>query len=192
MQTHEEATVYVKELDTFLNLKVLEDSPAVLSLGKLCNEHGCSLRVDQRSKTTSYFGYSATRKTSYRSWFLVYLQLPQACLIIPRLPQVRLPMTSSTVKRKLDKNRETRAIPMVARIQTLNQQKGLGVDHLTHDTWVVYFRTWRRRSLFFGRAPTCRNQSNVWSSQRLLHVIQKNRDQNPSLGKICPSEPPRS
>ena len=40
VQTHEEATVYVKELDIFLTIKVLEDTPAVLSLGKLCDEHG--------------------------------------------------------------------------------------------------------------------------------------------------------
>ena len=40
VQTHEEATVYVKELDTFLTMKVLEDTPAVLSPGKLCDEHG--------------------------------------------------------------------------------------------------------------------------------------------------------
>ena len=42
MQTHEEATVYVKELDIFLTMKVLEDTPAFLSLGKLCDEHGHS------------------------------------------------------------------------------------------------------------------------------------------------------
>ena len=42
VQTYEEATVYVKELDTFLTMKVLEDTPAVLSLGKLCDEHGHS------------------------------------------------------------------------------------------------------------------------------------------------------
>ena len=42
MQTHEEATVYVKELSIFLTMKVLEDMPAVLSLGKLCDEHGYS------------------------------------------------------------------------------------------------------------------------------------------------------
>ena len=41
-QTHEEATVYVKELDIFLTKKVLEDTPAVLSLGKLCDENGYS------------------------------------------------------------------------------------------------------------------------------------------------------
>ena len=42
VQTHEEAIVYVKELDIFLTMKVLEDRPAVLSLGKLCDEHGYS------------------------------------------------------------------------------------------------------------------------------------------------------
>ena len=42
VKTHEEATVYVKELDTFLTMKVLEDTPAVLSLGKFCSEHGYS------------------------------------------------------------------------------------------------------------------------------------------------------
>ena len=37
VQTDEEATVYVKELDIFLTMKVLENTPAVLSLGKLCD-----------------------------------------------------------------------------------------------------------------------------------------------------------
>ena len=39
VQTHEEAIVYVKELDIFLTMKVLEKTPAVLSLGKLCDEN---------------------------------------------------------------------------------------------------------------------------------------------------------
>ena len=42
VQTNEEATVYVQELGTFLTMKVLEDTPAVLSLRKLCDEHGYS------------------------------------------------------------------------------------------------------------------------------------------------------
>ena len=42
VQMHEEATVYVKELDIFLTIKVLENTPAVLSLGKLCDENGYS------------------------------------------------------------------------------------------------------------------------------------------------------
>ena len=49
VQTHEEAIVYVKELDIFLIMKVLENTPAVLSLGKLA-----FLRMDQWSKTTSH------------------------------------------------------------------------------------------------------------------------------------------
>ena len=39
VQTHEEATVYVKELDIFLTMKVLDITQAVLSLGNLCNEN---------------------------------------------------------------------------------------------------------------------------------------------------------
>ena len=42
VQTHEEATVYFKGLDIFLTMKVLENTPAVLSLGKLCDENGYS------------------------------------------------------------------------------------------------------------------------------------------------------
>ena len=41
VQTHEEAIVYVKELGIFLTTKV-DDTPAVLSLGKLCDENGYS------------------------------------------------------------------------------------------------------------------------------------------------------
>ena len=34
--------MYVKELGFFLTMKVLENTPAVLSLGKLCDENGYS------------------------------------------------------------------------------------------------------------------------------------------------------
>ena len=42
VQTQEEAIVYVKELGILLTMKVLENTPAVLSLGKLCDENGYS------------------------------------------------------------------------------------------------------------------------------------------------------
>ena len=42
VQTHEEAIVYVKELDIFLTMKVLDNTPAVLSLRELCDENGFS------------------------------------------------------------------------------------------------------------------------------------------------------
>ena len=38
--TKEEATVYVRELDLFVTVMLLEDTPAVPSHGKLCEDHG--------------------------------------------------------------------------------------------------------------------------------------------------------
>ena len=40
VQTREEATENVKELDLFVTVTLLEETPAVLSLGKLCKGHG--------------------------------------------------------------------------------------------------------------------------------------------------------
>ena len=54
VQTHEEATVYVKELDIFLTMKVIENTPAVLSLGKLCDENGKTYEWINGQKTTSH------------------------------------------------------------------------------------------------------------------------------------------
>ena len=39
VQTREEATVYVKELDLSATVMLLEETPAVLSLEKLCEDH---------------------------------------------------------------------------------------------------------------------------------------------------------
>ena len=85
VQTHEEATVYVKELEIFLTMKVLEDTPAVLSLGKLCDEHGYShewINGQKRHLIKKVFGYSATRRTSFRSWFLACQQVLHPVLIL--------------------------------------------------------------------------------------------------------------
>ena len=46
--------MYVKELDTFLTMKVLEDTPAILSFGKLHDEHGYSYEWINGLKTTSH------------------------------------------------------------------------------------------------------------------------------------------
>ena len=40
VETQEEAQVYVHDLDLFVTVQILDDTPAVLSLGKLCEEHG--------------------------------------------------------------------------------------------------------------------------------------------------------
>ena len=53
VQTHEEAIVYVKELDIFVTMKVIENTPAVLSFGKLCDQNGYSYEWINGQKTTS-------------------------------------------------------------------------------------------------------------------------------------------
>ena len=55
VQTHEEAIVYVKELDIFLTMKVLE------------NTNGSMVKNHILLKTE--FGLFVTRRTSFQSWF---------------------------------------------------------------------------------------------------------------------------
>ena len=50
VQTREEATVYVKQLDLFVKIMLLEETPAVLSLRKLCEGHGYTYPTEQQSK----------------------------------------------------------------------------------------------------------------------------------------------
>ena len=71
-QTHEEATVCVKELDMFLTMKVLDNTPAVLSLGKMCDEktdilmNGSMVKNHISFKTG--FDYNVIRRTSFLWW----------------------------------------------------------------------------------------------------------------------------
>ena len=53
VQTRAEATVYVKELDLFVTVMHLEQTPSVLSLGKHCEDHGFSFHWTS-SKATSH------------------------------------------------------------------------------------------------------------------------------------------
>ena len=75
VQKNDEALLYVKELDLFVTVKLLKDTPAVLLLGKLCEDHGYSYewtsgQKPQLSKMADE--YNAARKTTYRSLALVY------------------------------------------------------------------------------------------------------------------------
>ena len=42
VHTHEEAQVFVHDLNLFVTVQLLEETPAVPSPGKLCENHGCS------------------------------------------------------------------------------------------------------------------------------------------------------
>ena len=50
----QEATVYVKQLDLFVKVMLLEETPAVLSLGKLSEDHGCTCHWISGQKNTSH------------------------------------------------------------------------------------------------------------------------------------------
>ena len=52
VQTNEEAQVYVRDLDMFVTVQLLDETPAVLSLGRLCSEHGCSYEWKKRWNST--------------------------------------------------------------------------------------------------------------------------------------------
>ena len=72
VQTHEKATISFQQLVIFLTMKVLEDTPAVLSLGKLCDEHGYSyewINGQNPHLIKTVFEYNVIRRTSFRSWF---------------------------------------------------------------------------------------------------------------------------
>ena len=105
VQTHEEATVYVKEMDIFLTLKVLEDTPAVLSFGKLSDENGYSYEWINGTKTTSHLKLDSDTvqhgelRSDRGSWFVneIFLQFSSFNLndtfqdrrvIVLHLPQV--------------------------------------------------------------------------------------------------------
>ena len=54
VQTNEEAQVYVYDLDLFVTVQILDDTPAFLPLGKLCKEHGytCEWPSGQKPRLT--------------------------------------------------------------------------------------------------------------------------------------------
>ena len=78
--TKEEATVYVSELDLFVTLVLLEDTPAVLSLEKLCKELGFCYHWTSGHKphlVKNGRKSIATQRTTYLSLSLVYRQVLQ-------------------------------------------------------------------------------------------------------------------
>ena len=80
VQTHEEATVYVEELDIFLTMKVLEKTRQ-----QYCRLESFAMKTDiptngsmvkKHISSKTGFGYLAIRRTSFQLWF-------QACQVRP-------------------------------------------------------------------------------------------------------------
>ena len=82
VQTHEEATLY-----KFLTMKSSRKRQQFYrseSFATNTDTHTSGSTVKNRISVNMVFEYSATRKTSYQSWFLVYQRvIPQACLQNP-------------------------------------------------------------------------------------------------------------
>ena len=78
VQSNEEATVYVKELDLLVTVKLLEGTQAVLSLRKLCEDHGYSYEwISNHASQRMAKSFSITRRTTCHSLSRVYrLALP--------------------------------------------------------------------------------------------------------------------
>ena len=94
VQTEEEATVYVRELDLFVTAILLANTPAVLSLGKLCEEFGYSYPPDQwpENKISLKMArtFIATQRTMYHSSYLVYQRVPLPHLLLLHLHRRKL------------------------------------------------------------------------------------------------------
>ena len=73
VQTHEEATVYVKELDIFLTMKVLETRQQYYRLESFSMKTGIPTNgsmVKNHISLKTGFGLSVARRTSFQLWFL--------------------------------------------------------------------------------------------------------------------------
>ena len=129
VRTREEATVHVKELDLFVTVLLLEETPAVLSHGKLCEDHGHTYHWIQRSKTTSDQKRArelmAIFRTMYHLWFLVYLRVPlQRPHLLPHHLHHRIPCLMSTDTPKLQCQKEVEVrVRSYGETRCLNPQK---------------------------------------------------------------------
>ena len=85
VQTREKATVFVKELDLFVTGMLLEDFPAVLSLGKLCEDHGYTYRwtSGQKPHLTKKGKRIGCNRSNYRTLPFVVLGLPTSSSTTP-------------------------------------------------------------------------------------------------------------
>ena len=81
VHTKEEATVYGRELDLFVTVKLLEYTPAFLSVGKLCQDHGYQ-RVDHWPEATTHRRWQTGKmqhgelRTNRCPWFIDKLFKP--------------------------------------------------------------------------------------------------------------------
>ena len=82
VETNEEATVYVYDLDSFVTVQIFDDTPAVLSLGKLCDKNRYSFEWTSGQKP--HLIQKAGKHNAIRT------------IVVPGLPSVPPSSTTST------------------------------------------------------------------------------------------------
>ena len=94
----EEATVYVRELDLFVTVMLLDNTPTVLSLGRLCEDHGYThhwisgqARVARNHiSSRKVRKFIATNQIMYHSSYLVYPRVSLPHQLLPHLHRRKL------------------------------------------------------------------------------------------------------
>ena len=79
VQTNEEVQVYVQDLDLFVTVQFLEETPAILLLHQLCSERGYSYEW----KTAKLHNWPRMRKQLLVQWTTSYLLSYQDCHHLP-------------------------------------------------------------------------------------------------------------
>ena len=78
---------------------------------------------------------------------------------------------------------------LVRKVITSWSEDLLNVDHLMHDNWVVYFKTWTPPKSILRKSTDMQKPIQRVKFTKSIARHTKIRDQNPSLGYICPGEP---
>ena len=151
VQTRQEATVHVKEVDLFVTVMLLEEALAVLSLGKLCEP------LDKRSKTTSHQKWQKIQLcTICGSWFT---SESSSTIPSPSSP------SSSSQDSVFDANRYSEN-PVPERSGSTSEEVGRDPLHKPTETenkikmrnakkyTAIYCMTWR---------TGCRSSDKIWS-----------------------------
>ena len=113
VQTNEEAQVYVHDLHLFVTVQLLEDTPAVLSLGTLCKGHGYTYeRPSGREPRLTQTGSnpSAKLRTSFHWLFQDYHRVPPQLHPRHRLRRIDLFLWTKQIRevtRKLRKKQRS-------------------------------------------------------------------------------------
>ena len=135
VQTNEEAQVYVHDLDLFVTVQILDDTLAVLSLSKLCEEHGCS------------YEWASGQKPH-----LAPVRLLHRC---SRIHQEHLLVQQESKKKEMDNHEAVgnrlRDLPAWLREFTKSRRYRSACNR-THFSWLRFgtsLRKWHQRSTIF-------------------------------------------